>query len=742
MSEDGEHNLLGFPEPSQQELLKQMADQNSRLLSLLERLSLPQQAVQAVPNQRSSDQIVESLSSTIREFHYDPAGGLTFDRWFSKYEDLFREDGRALDNAAKIRLLLRSLSVEVHERFLNYLLPRHPREFTFDQVVEKLNAIFRQPKSLFSQRYECLQAQKNEADDYITYAGTINRHCENFDLARLIVDQFKALIFVKGLQSPKDSEIRARLLSKLESEGAAAINLNMLVEECQRIANLKHDTALVEAHHNEPSTVQAVQRFKPKVHQSDTTETPLPRSPCWQCGAMHYVKDCTYTTHVCKQCNQQGHKDGYCNCVRGATKPDNKQPYQGTKKKKPAQANHIHSINQIQHLRKYVATTINDQVLKLQLDCGSDITIISKESWEKCGRPVLNSSLHKANTASGEPLPIIGEFFCTLRIKKDSRQGICYVTSVKGLNLLGLDFIDAFNLWDQPLASVCNQVNRSNSIPISLNRYINRFPEVFREGLGLCRKTKVQLFLKPNAQPVFRQKRPVPFHAVEKVEAELQRLQQLGIISPVDYSDWAAPIVSVSKPGGKIRVCADYSTGLNAVLEPHQYPLPTPDDIFSKLAGSKVFSIIDLSDAYLQVEVEDESKKLLTINTHRGLFRFNRLSPGVKSAPGAFQQLIANMISNLEGVDNFLDDFIVYSKTHTEHVQKLDTLFTRIQDYGFRIRPEKCSIGNAEIKYLGFIVNAEGIKPDPEKVAAIANMPKPSDISSLRSFLGVVTLFK
>lgn len=156
--------------------------------------------------------------------------------------------------------------------------------------------------------------------------------------------------------------------------------------------------------------------------------------------------------------------------------------------------------------------------------------------------------------------------------------------------------------------------------------------------------------------------RPVPFHAVPKVDEELDRLQRLNIIEPIDYSDWAAPIVSVQKPGGKIRVCADYSTGLNAVLESHHFPLPTPEDIFSKLSGSKMFSIIDLSDANLQLEVDDESKRMLIINTHRGLFQFNRLPPGVKSAPGAFQQLMSKMIAGLEGVDCFLDNFLIYSK--------------------------------------------------------------------------------
>lgn len=759
--DDQQKDFPGFKDPATQELLKQMADNNARLLQLLERLSTQPAAQTAnpAPVQRRPEQIIESLSSVIKEFCYDPEAGMTFDRWYNKYDDLFEEDGKELNDAAKIRLLLRSLSVPVHEKFLSYLLPKHPRDYKFKEVVDKLKAIFGVNRSLFSKRYDCLRLAKSDADDYITFASLVNRHCEEFELPQLKIDQFKALVFICGLQSSKEAEVRTRLLSKLEAEGATEINLEALITECQRLSNLKHDTALVEnpqsavvqavTSQQPPASVQAVaahQRHRsPKPSTAEVAKHPaeaVPPSPCWQCGAMHFVKECPYTEHTCRQCHKQGHKEGYCNCVNrtSSSGPSDSNKQFRKQKKKPAQSNHVHVINNIGNRRKYVTTRINNNVVKLQLDCGSDITVISEQSWQICGSPALVPTLHRANTASGQPLPIVGEFSCAMKIGEESRTGVCYVTSVKGLNLLGLDFIDSFDLWSKPLTTVCNQVNRSNLInPAS--RYLTRFPEVFSDTLGHCTKTKVKLYLKADAQPVFRPKRPVPFHAVELIDAELDRLQQLNIITPVDYADWAAPIVSVRKPGGKIRICADYSTGLNAVLESHHYPLPTPDDIFSKLSGSKIFSIIDLSDAYLQVEVDDDSKKLLTINTHRGLFQFNRLSPGVKPATGAFQQLMAKMCAGLKGVDNFLDDFIIYSATAREHDEILNALFARIQEYGFHLRPEKCSFYKSEIKYLGYIVNAAGIKPDPEKVAAISRMPQPTDVSTLRSFLGAANFY-
>ena len=99
----------------------------------------------------------------------------------------------------------------------------------------------------------------------------------------------------------------------------------------------------------------------------------------------------------------------------------------------------------------------------------------------------------------------------------------------------------------------------------------------------------------------------------------------MGILSKVEFSEWAAPTVYIRKKSKEIRVCADFSTGLNAALKDYHYPLPIPEEVFNKLNGGKGFSKIDLSDAYLQHPVEENSSKLFCINTHRGMNKFDRL---------------------------------------------------------------------------------------------------------------------
>ncbi|XP_062713307.1 uncharacterized protein K02A2.6-like [Aedes albopictus] len=712
---------------------RQMAEQNARMMQMMERFGIQENGSHRPTD--SPEFIIESLASNIREFVYDPENGLVFDRWYRKYEDLFLKDGAKLDDAAKVRLLLRSLSVLVHDKYVNFVLPSHPRDYTFEETVKKLKELFGVRISLFSKRYLCFQLAKNDADDFLTYAGTVNRCCEDFDLNNITADQFKSLIFICGLRSSKDADIRTRLLSKLEGNAEGECTLESLITECQRLQNLKHDTALVEQKKS-VSTICAVKQRKsapPRSGSKDRKKTKAdhPKTPCWQCGGMHYVRDCSYTKHVCRDCKQTGHKEGYCSCYSSKAAG-----------KKKTNVNGVFSINQEDGSsnRKFLAVDIDGSQATLQLDTASDITIISKKQWrKKLGAPTLTPTTRTAKTASGDPLRLLGELQSTVTLGCVTKTATFYVTN-SPINLFGLDWIELFGLWDTPLSTICNQVHVAAPTD-QIQRYKAAFPDVFKPGLGHCKKMKVRLYLKPGARPVFKPKRPVPFTSMEKIEAELDRLQSLDIITPVEYSPWAAPIVAVKKPGGKVRICADYSTGLNAALEPNHYPLPVPDDIFSKLNGCRYFSIIDLSDAYLQVEVDDDSKQLLTINTHRGLFRFNRLAPGVKSAPGAFQQLMNSMIADLEGVESFLDDVLVFSKTQEEHHKYLTALFQRLQAFGFVLREEKCNLLQLQIKYLAHIVDADGLHPDPSKVEAIVKMPPPKDVTGLRSFLGAVNFY-
>ena len=185
--------------------------------------------------------------------------------------------------------------------------------------------------------------------------------------------------------------------------------------------------------------------------------------------------------------------------------------------------------------------------------------------------------------------------------------------------------MEQLELNDLSSNAICNHRVSPINPPDITNKILERFAPVLKDGLGLCTRTQATPYLSPNSKPVFRPKRPVLYAALESVDTEVRRLEELGVISPVTYSAWAAQIVVVKKPNGSFRLCADFSTGMNAALESNCYPLPAPNDLFIILNGGTYFSKLDLAEAYLQIEVAEESRELLTINTHRGLFQYTRL---------------------------------------------------------------------------------------------------------------------
>ena len=685
--------------------LQELLEQQLELIKLVTKAKEPA-ATSSVPESTFS------ISNTISEFLYDPESNVTFETWFRRYEDLFQTDLAAQDDAWKVRLLLRKLGPAELDKYSNLILPQKPSDRSFQDTIASLKQIFGEQASLFNTRYRCLKLVMNESDDFLTHVGIVNRECERFKLKSLTDDQFKSLILICSLQSPRFADIRTRLLNRLERD--PTITLNSMAEEYQRLVNLQHDTTLVQSGGRGGYEVHAVQktsRTSDKFKAGRTTSGSAPGGPsssglaqtsgsnkqppsaCWHCGTWHFAKFCSFKKHRCRKCNKVGHKDGYCQTQHSGafSGPFKQQSQQEFTCRAVANTRRISSTFQISTpgLRKYVTILVNGCQVRLQLDTASDITIISENLWRTLGQPPIKTSSHIAVSACGGRLQLLGRLQCCVSFRGITFDGTCYVTPTD-LNLMGLDWFEQLGLADVPINAICNSV-RSTTSGKPMEQIFQQFAPVFHQGLGLCSATQAVLHLQPGAKAVFRPKRPVPYASLPQVDAELQRLEEQGVLIPVTYSHWAAPIVVVKKPNGSIRICADFSTGLNAALEQHHYPLPAPDDIFTTLNGGKCFAKLDLADAYLQIEVSPESRELLTINTHRGLFQYTRLPFGVKTAPAIFQQVIDTILSGIPGVVAYLDDVLIVAASSEDLQSRICIALQRIQESGFRLRPENAN---------------------------------------------------
>ena len=207
------------------------------------------------------------------------------------------------------------------------------------------------------------------------------------------------------------------------------------------------------------------------------------------------------------------------------------------------------------------------------------------------------------------------------------------------------------------------------------------------------------------------------------------------------HSHWAAPIVPVLKKNGTVRICGDFKTTINQVSQVESYPLPRVEDLFANLAGGENFTKLDLSQAYLQLPLEEESKEYVTVNTHKGLFRYNRLPFGVSSAPAIFQRTIETLMQGLKGVATYLDDILITGATTEEHLYNLNLVLERLAAANLRVNREKCFFLQPRLVYLGHTIDKHGIHPTEDKIAAIKDAPTPKDVSQLRSFLGILNYY-
>lgn len=230
-----------------------------------------------------------------------------------------------------------------------------------------------------------------------------------------------------------------------------------------------------------------------------------------------------------------------------------------------------------------------------------------------------------------------------------------------------------------------------------------------------------------------------PLAEVQIIDELVEEYLKKGVIQPSD-SPWSSPVVLINKPDGSKRFCVDYRN-LNKVIIQDKYPIPRIAELLDKLSGNLYFTTMDLKSGYWHIPVAEEHREKTAFLANGSLYEFKVLPFGVTNGPPTFQRFMKGVLSGLQNVMVYLDDIICFNHSLQAHLNNLKLVLTRLQEYHLKISPTKCQWLQYEVKFLGFLVGANGIRANPEKTAAIRDWPLPTTVKALQRFLGICVFY-
>ena len=587
---------------------------------------------------------------------------------------------------------------KIMEKFERYCNPR--KNLTFEL------------HSFFSRN----QLEGESIDAYVTDLRNKASRCEFAELKDgLIRDRM-----VCGVNS---DTMRARLLRESE------LSLEMCIDICRAAeissAHLKvltEEKVVQVVNSSEEPDKSAIKKEEKEYTRAGMAGMNL----CQFCGYRHKRGRCPAFGKTCNVCHKQNHFARVC---KATTKEVHTVSNASTTDEQPFFIGTIGSKH-VGDKDWYVNFQINNCTIPFKIDTGAQCNVMPKSTCDEAGIVTSGSSRSKLVSYSGHEIKTIGK--TDVVILYQDRYHVMEVQVVEGdvMPVVGLKTATELNLVKRLFTVGCK--GNGGPQPEILKRYQSQF-----SGIGTL-PGEYEIKIDASATPVVHPPRRIPCMLRDKVKAELDRMARMGIITKVEQpTQWVSPIVVVKKPNGDVRICLD-PIDLNKAAKREHYPLRTVEEVAATLAEARVFSTLDATSGFYQIRLAEKSTWLTTFNTPFGRFKFERLPFGLVSAPEIFQRAMTEMFEDIEKCEVIADDLLVWEKSVEEHDLTLEKVLQRAEETDLRFNEEKCKFHKQEVKYVGHVFGTDGLRPSPDKVQAILNMPAPHDKSSLQRFMGMV----
>ena len=390
--------------------------------------------------------------------------------------------------------------------------------------------------------------------------------------------------------------------------------------------------------------------------------------------------------------------------------------------------------------------------LRFQLDTGAQCNVVPVHLYKKASKDQqlkhMKPTKTKLTAYGGAPLPVVGmvlmrvwrgDYKCKLDCKlvdSDKIRPLLGRKACLGMNLITYRDNDAINKPETRDATV-HAVK--STIPVSKEELIAKHPEVFKEGVGLL-EGEYHIKVDPDVQPVQHAPRRVPVALRYQLQQTLDSLAHQSIIASVTQpTPWVSSMVVIPKGNGSLRICLD-PQDLNRAIQREHYPLPTIEEIATRLHKAKPFTILDVQSGFWHVKLDEPSSFLTTFNTPFGRYRWKRMPFGISSAPEVFQRKMHELIEGLQGVEVVADDFVAVGygdsleEATPDHDKNLEEFMKRCEERNIRLNAEKLTLRK---RFIGHMATGKGLGVDPDKVRAITEMPVPKDVAAVQRLLGL-----
>lgn len=646
-----------------------------------------------------------------------------WETYVERFEFFITANG--IEDEKKVAVFLSVIGASTYGLLRSLVAPDKPGAKTYAELVKVLKDHFSPKPIVIAERFRFHKRNQQEGESVTQYIAVIKQLSEHCEFGTHLQDALRDRL-VCGLNV---ESIQRKLLNEAELTFKKAAELAVSMETVAR------------------ETHQLSNALKVNALSLDSSKQ---RTKCPRCGKTnHQESECFYKEQKCHNCGKRGHISKMCRSKETVSN-DKSAKYKVRKKNRVHRLDvnemsssdcsttdtelSLHMVSQQGNLSHIsVRPKIEGKIIEMELDTGAAVSLISKELYDAHFSTLPLRQTHiMLKTYTGELIPAEGVITVSVRMNKQRAKLPLYVVRESAPPLFGREWLRKIRIDWREIKTVREE---------KLEGVLQKHAEVFKKELGTLKGTEVAIALKPDHVPRFCQARVVPYALRPKVEAEIDRLCEQGIISPVKFSEWATPIVPVVKKNGDVRICGDFKVTVNPALCVEKYPIPRIEDLFASLSGGQHFSKLDLSHAYLQMVMEEKSRKFLTITTSKGLFCYNRLAFGITSAPAIFQRAMDQVLQGLPNVHCYLDDILVSGQDRAQHLKNLDAVLTRLEEFGLRVQKEKCEFFKESLEYLGHVIDAQGLHKSPEKVRAIVEAPAPTDVSQLRSFLGLINYY-